>query len=115
MAPSVGYRKYHICVGPNAQGTFLFLFLNSENGYENDCVFPCSAFPELKPSQTGESVVSFSLLPRFTSAQLQLHKAESVGMISITVAQKLRNELEMTKSFSRIDKIFLKAALDSLI
>ncbi len=114
MAPSVGYRKYHICLGPNDQGTFLFLFLNSENEFENDCVFMCSDFPNLEPSRSGESVVSFSVLPRFTAIQLQLHNAVSLGMISKPVAQVLRAYLQTTKSLSRPHKNFAVAALDSL-
>ncbi|MDQ3247116.1 MAG: hypothetical protein M3Q52_09570 [Pseudomonadota bacterium] len=113
MAPSVGYRKYHICLGANEHGTFLFLFLNSDNGYANDCIFPCSDFPSLAPSSTRQSVVSFSMLPRFTTAQLDLHNAQSFGMIGKPVAQALRTHLESVKSLPRPDKKFAMAALDS--
>lgn len=115
FAPSVGYRKYHICLGANAHGTFLFLFLNSENGYVGDCIFPCAEFPTVPVSDTGETVVSFSMLPRFTEAQLNLHGAQSFGFVAQPVAQKLRDFLDTTKTLSKPDKANVLTALDSLL
>jgi hypothetical protein len=115
LAPSVGYPKYHICLGPNAQGLFHFLFLNSENGYGGDCIFPCSAFPSIPPSETGESVVSFNMLPRFTAEKLALFGAQPSGKIDHAVAQQLKLHLATVKTLPRPERAMVAAALDSLL
>lgn len=115
LAPTVGYRKYHICLGVNEQGTYLFLFLNSENDYQGDCIFPCSAFPTLPPSKTGQSVVSFSMLPRFTGERLTSLGAEVKGRVDKVVAQTLRTHLNTVRTLAKPEKRFVTAALDSLI
>lgn len=113
-APSVGYRKYHLCLGPNAQGIYLFLFLNSENGFDGDCVFTCGDFPSIPASKTGESVVSFGMIPRFSQAQLDLYGAASFGTISKSVASTLKAHLPTVKTLTKSDKAFVDAALDAL-
>lgn len=115
MAPSVGYAKYHLCLGQNAHGIHVFLFLNSENGYVGDLVFPCAAFPTLPGSRTGQTVVSFSVTPLFSHASLDLYGATSFGPIDKAVAQALRAHLETVRALPRPDKAFVRAALDSLV
>ena len=115
LAPTVGYRKYHICLGVNEQGTYLFLFLNSENGYQGDCIFPCSEFPTLPLSKTGKSVVSFSMLPRFTGEKLTSLGAKVKGQVDKAVAQTLRKHLNTVRTLANPEKMFVAAALDSLI
>jgi hypothetical protein len=114
LAPSVGYRKYHICLGPNEHGSFLFLFLNSDDGFIGDCTFTCADFPAVPVSTTGLSVVSFSMVPRFTQAQLDLHGAQSFGPISKAVAATLVQHLAPIKTLTKPEKAFVTAALTSL-
>lgn len=114
LAPSAGYRKYHICLGPNAHGSFLFLFLNSDGGYVGDCTFACAEFPNVPVSKTGLSIVSFSMLPRFTQAQLDLHGAQSFGQISKAVASTLLQHLASVKTLTKSEKALVTAALTGL-
>lgn len=111
MAPSVGYRKYHLCLGQNEAGVSLFLFLNSDNGFAGDAVFDCARFPTIPASQTGESVVSFSMMPRFNSQQLDLYGATLHGTVSQDVAAELATHCAAIKTLTKTEKQFALAAL----
>jgi hypothetical protein len=114
MAPSVGYRKYHLCLGQNEAGISLFLFLNSDNGFAGDAVFDCTRFPTVPPSQTGESVVSFSMMPRFSSQQLALYGATLHGTLSQDVAAELVGHCAQVKTLTKYEKQLALAVLSSL-
>jgi hypothetical protein len=114
LAPIAGYRKYHICLGPNEAGVYLFLYLNSENGFSGDVVFDCARIPSIPASATGESVVSFSMVPRFTSAQLKLYGATSFGMLPKDVAQQLLEHCADVKTLTRSEKQFVLQALAAI-
>jgi len=115
QAPMVGYRKYHLCLGPNEAGVFLFLYLNSENGFDGDAGFDCSRIPSLPPSKTGQSVVSFSMMPRFTQAQLDLYGMKPCGFIPKDVAEELVKHCSGVKTLSRPEKNFAMDALSAII
>ena len=114
LAPNVGYRKYHICLGHNDSGVSLFLYLNSDNGFAGDAVFDCARFPTIPPSQTGESVVSFSMMPRFSSQQLALYGATVHGTVSKDVAAELVEHCRHIKTLTKSEKQFALAALSEL-
>ena len=114
LAPNVGYRKYHICLGQNEAGVSLFLYLNSDNGFAGDAVFDCSRFPTIPPSQTGESVVSFSMMPRFTSQQLALYGATLHGTVPKDVAAELAEHCLHTKTLTKPEKQLALSALSDL-
>lgn len=110
FAPSVGYNKYHLYLGSNADGVHLFLFLNSENGYSGDCVFPCNNFP-MPPSRTGETIVSFGMLPRYTTTQLQIFNATHIGHINSADVAALAAHLPSVRTLARSEKAFVASAI----
>jgi hypothetical protein len=90
-APITDHPKYHICIlecGSDGKAA-CFLFLNSNPGWKGDLVFDNASFPCLPPSETGKTVVSFSLVPRYNAVQLAKYRAKIVGKIDAKVARQL--------------------------
>jgi hypothetical protein len=114
FAPSVGYKKYHLCLGPNEAGILCFIFLNSEGGYESNISFECSRFPMISPSTTGTTVASLSLIIRYNDKQLKLYNAKKLGDIPIDVAREISKFSETVKTLTRPEKVFVTASLKSM-
>ena len=114
-APVAGKKKYHICLGQNEVAVTLCLFLNSKNKYANDVVFECSAFPMIPSSSTGLSVVSLSLVPRYSDEKLSLYNAKLLGVISKDVAKKLLQACEGFSPLTKPEKVFAVQALRTFL
>jgi hypothetical protein len=110
-APAVGYTKYHLCLGYNDTGICCFLYLNSWSGYQADLSFDCARFPMIDPSTTGKTIVSLSLIVRYTARQLELYKAKKLGEIDKTVAAEIHTFSKTVKALSRPDKAFVNERL----
>jgi hypothetical protein len=115
-APTVGYPKYHLCLGKNDAGTCCFVFLNSEDrGYAADIAFDCARFPMIPKSATNRSVVSISVIIPINDHQLTLYKAKKLGELPKDVAAEVRTFASTVKALSRPDKAFLIQCLEGLI
>lgn len=53
-------EKYHLCISLN--GKYLFVNSPKKRVYEGDLVLPCSDFPFLDPTPSGESIVCCTLI-----------------------------------------------------
>lgn len=106
-APIVEHKKYHICLGDNEHCVTLCLFLNSEGGYEGNLVLDGARFPMLPESKTGKSVVSLSMIPRYTARQLELYKARKLGEIAKDVAAEIAAFCASAKTLTRAEKAFV--------
>jgi hypothetical protein len=114
-SPTVGKRKYHICLGQEDGITkFAFLFVNSETGFKGDCVLEDGEIPGLPISRTDQSVVSFTNITRMGADRLNLFEAESVGRISGDVAGILATFARETKVLNRREKSFVVSSLETL-
>jgi hypothetical protein len=115
FCPMTGYDKYHVCVYVGMDGdAHKFLFLNSDPNYSDTLAVPCEEIPCLPVSETGVSVFSFSMLPRYTDHQLVLYKAKTLGRLNKVVAQKAKGAAEKSKAFTRQERMLVIAALDSI-
>lgn len=106
-APIADHKKFHICLGDNEYVVTICLFLNSEDRFEGNISFVCARLPMLPPSRTGLSVVSLSLLPRYTEKQLQLYRAEKIGELPKDVAAEIVEACRLVKTLSRPEKAFV--------
>lgn len=77
-------------------------------------MFECARFPTLPPSDSGESVVSFSMMPRFTAEQLALYGATKFGALSKDVAEELAAHCTGIKTLTKLEKDFALRALAAL-
>lgn len=114
-SPIAGKKKYHICLGQNEFVITLCLFLNSKHGYQSDIVFDCSLFPMIPASSTGLSVVSLSMMPRYSEAQLNLYQAERIGVIREDVAGEILVACKASSALTKLEKAFAIRALESLL
>lgn len=114
FAHSVGYKKYHLCLGRNEAETSCFIFLNSEGGYESNIVFDCSRFKMIKPSDTGKTVASLSFIVRYNEKQLQLYKANTIGKIVNDVAKEIYEFSKTIKTLTKPEKAFMIDRLKTL-
>lgn len=96
-----------ICLGDNEHIVTMCLFLNSENRFEGNVEFDCARFPMLPESKTKLSVVSLSMLPRYTQRQLQIYNAQKLGELAKDVARELAIACGDIKTLSRPEKAFL--------
>lgn len=89
-AATVGYDKYHVCVYVGISGAaHQFLYLNSDPNYDDSYAVDCDRVPCLPLSNTGKTVFSFSMVPRYTDAQLSLYNAEKLGELDAALAAEL--------------------------
>lgn len=115
-SPTAGKTKFHICLIVSTEGDkFSFLFVNSKTGFKGDCILDDGDIPGLPRSEAGISVVSFSMVPRFTDESLKLFDASKVGAIDARVAGELLGFARETKALADIDKVRVVKALEDLL
>lgn len=106
-APTVGYRKYHLCIcGPDQANVGWFLFINSENKFEPDFVLRNSDIPCIPENDTGLSVISCSYVVRLNAVQLTLYKAEKLGELDSIHISNLSAFMNTSKALPRPEKVF---------
>lgn len=111
-AATVGYPKYHLCVCPPSNSEAgLFLFINSEGGYEADFVLKNSDVPCIPENDTGLTIISCSMLIRLSEKQLTVYKAKKVGELDAEIVSQLREFIENSKTLTRNER---QKCLDSL-
>jgi len=111
-APTVGYRKYHLCVfGPVGERAGWFLFINSENNYETDFVLKNEDLDCIPKNDTGLSVISCSSIVRLSVRHLELYKAERLGSLAKEHAAALVEVIKGSKALTNPEK---KACVESL-
>jgi hypothetical protein len=104
-SPQASYPKYYLCISTlDKTEAAKFLFINSEEGYEEDFVLANDDIPCLPENETGLSVISCSMLPRFNAKQLKLFKAEKLGVLETPLIEALLQFLRMNRALSREEK-----------
>jgi len=114
-SPTAGHFKYHIFLGENEFLVSLCLFLNSKPKAPTDVIFDCSAFPTIPPSDTGFSVVSLSILPRFKEEHFKLYQASKRGEISVPVAEKIVEHCPRARALTARERKFVSDQLATFI
>src|SRR4051794_23790766 len=89
-APVAGRKKFHLCIETGSdERASKFLYLNSNPTYAGCYSVPCHRVPCIEESDTGMTAFSFSMLPRYSVAQLKTYKAEKIGEIDPELAAEL--------------------------
>lgn len=110
-AAIAGYDKYHIYLGRNEHDVLMFLYINSENGFAGDIVFSNADFPCIPGNATGESVVSFSMMPRVRGDKFAAMPTAICGRVSALVAKALADHCSTIRTLARSEKQFAIAAI----
>ncbi|WP_298822835.1 hypothetical protein [uncultured Roseibium sp.] len=114
-APVAGYKKYHFCVClPEDEVAGRFLFLNSDPSYRDCLSIDCARIPDIPASDTGVTAISFSLLPRYNQAKLNVYQAEVVGTMPADVVAEMLEFLDGVRSLPKGDKECVREALEFL-
>lgn len=104
-AATVGYPKYHLCIcPPDKKDAGLFLFINSEGGYEADFVLQNSDVPCIQKNDTGLTVISCSMLLRLSEKQLNVYDAKKVGELDTKFISLLKEFIENSKALTRSER-----------
>jgi hypothetical protein len=115
-APTVGYKKYHLCIKiSDGTGAARFIFMNSDPSFDNTFSVPCARIPCIPPSSTGVTVFSFGLLPIYNDRQLKLFNAIKLGELALDVAQDVRAFANGIDVLTRPEKRMVIDALDIII
>lgn len=115
-AALAGYRKYHLCLKlAETDSAACFLFINSDPKYAGSYVVDCERLPFLKPSDTGKSCFSFTMVPRHNQHQLEVYQAEVLGEIDLDLALELRAYADDVRTLSRPELAMVKSSLDAII
>ena len=110
--PSLGKKKYHLCVCVGVgTAAHRFLFLNSEEYFDGTYVVDCTRVPCLPPSDTGKTVVSLNDIPRYNDRQLQTLQAHRMGGLAADVAAELIPFVRSAKVLNRADREMIVEAL----
>src|ERR1700690_2026028 len=90
FAPIAGKNKYHLCIAIGSDDVpSQFIFLNSNPNYAGSFSVPCARVPCIDPSETGVTAFSFSMLPRYSNAQLKTYRAAKVGDLDPNLAEEI--------------------------
>lgn len=115
FAPTVGYKKYHLCIMVAVEdGAHRFLFLNSDGNYKDCHSVECSRVPCLPPSDTGVTAFSFSMVPRYTDKQLRAYEAERLGELDPALAAELLETARSVRSLAQRDLATVIEALEKI-
>lgn len=110
--PSIGKKKYHLCVCVGAgTAAHRFLFLNSEEYFDGTYVVDCARVPCLPPSDTGKTVVSLNDIPRYSDRQLNAFQAHKMGDLAADVAAELIPFVRESPVLNKADRDMIMAAL----
>lgn len=114
-APTVGYYKYFLCIEVGSStSAYKFLFLNSDPNFSGVYDVDCSRVPCLPRSPTGRTAVSFSMIPRFSDAQLNTFNASKMGAIDPVLAAELAAFAQTTTVLSQPDRALVVSALKAM-
>jgi len=91
-----------------------FLFLNSNPDHLGNYVVPCERVPCLEPSKTGKTAFSFTTIPRYTHAQMNLYKARKLGELDSQLAAELLAFAKTARTLPRKDLRFVVEALEMI-
>ena len=114
FSPVAGKKKYHLCVCcANEHGVERFLFINSGDGYEGDIVVDDKAIGCLPESPTGQSVISCSIVVRYTDDQLKKYNAKKLGELRLDILEKVAKTVSATKALSKEERNPISASLSA--
>jgi hypothetical protein len=114
-APIAGRIKYHLCIAVGVDGAATqFLFLNSNPDHMGNYVVPCERAPCLKPSKTGKTAFSFTMIPRYTDREMRLYKAEKLGELDSQLAAELLGFAKTVRTLARKDLGLVMDALEQI-
>ena len=112
FSSTAGHQKYHLCVlGADQHGVCRFLYINSHDGFEDDCVVTNAELPELPPSKTQVSVFCCNTIARYNERQMKIFEAKKLGIISKALATKLLAHVQTVRSLTRAEKTIVVEAL----
>lgn len=84
---TAGKEKYHLCI--SLAGRYLYLNSPKARVYEGDLVLPCTDFPFLDPTISGESIVCCSLVLAPSAENLRSRRMETKGTVGSAVLMKI--------------------------
>jgi hypothetical protein len=114
-APIAGRNKFHLCVDVGShEKASRFIYLNSNPNYSSCYSVPCERVPCIEPSETGQTAFSFSMLPRYSFAQLKTYKAEKVGELDASLAAELLAFAETLNTLTKAELLVVSNALASI-
>ena len=115
FAPQAGHIKYHVCIfvgGPDA--AHRFLYMNSDPTFDETYEVNCDRVPCLPKSDTGKTVFTFAVIPRYTDRQLVLYKAEKLGELDKALAEELWEFASTVRTLNNSERVFVRAALAAI-
>lgn len=84
---SAGKEKFHLCV--SLAGRYLYLNSPKARVYEGDLSLPCTDFPFLDPTPSGQSIVCCTLVLAPTPTDLKGRRMEVKGVVGADVLMKI--------------------------
>lgn len=108
-----GKPKYHLCLSLDA----CYFFMNSPKAraYPGDMIIPCAEVPFLPATPSGDSIVSCSMLLRFTEDELIFYGARKRGRVSNAILLQLLQFVENSTVLSDEDKAIVLMGLGDWI
>lgn len=104
-------QKYHLCI--SFENHFLFLNSPKKQVYPGDFVVPCTDIPCLPATESGNSIISCTLIMRKSEAELSTLKAQKIGSVSMELITRLGRFVRASPVLSDDEKdAFCEAAGD---
>lgn len=82
-----GKHKFHLCI--STSGHFVFINSPKPRSFPGDFLVKCADVPGIKPTPSGESIISITVVMQKTNGELRSAKARKVGNVSIHTLKAL--------------------------
>lgn len=106
---AAGYKKYHLCLSLDA----CYFFMNAPRAktFPGDLIISCDDVPFLPKTESGDSIISCSVLLKFTEGELAAYGAKKVGKVGSDVLMRVLEFVENGTVLSEEDKEIVLSGL----
>lgn len=95
---SAGKEKYHLCI--SLAGRYLYLNSPKKKAYEGDLLLPCTDFPFLPVTDTGQSVVCCTLVLAPSADEMKSRRVEVKGSVGSDVLLRIIEFVESSDAIA---------------
>jgi hypothetical protein len=114
-SPLKNAKKYHLClIKPTNSTAGLFLFLNSENRFNNSYAVGCDRIPQLPTTQSTQSYICCEQI-LYNDLMLKAHLPTKICVLDTKICEELLDFVKTANFIERRIRSIISDALEKII